>query len=207
VATGCWLLCCVMNCADVEIQLADYLDGTLAADEKSALQSHLSTCKACEELARDAAGAVAFMERAATVTAPPELVTRILFEISSGPSHAVVKPSWMRRIFGNNIGGRFMEPVLQPKYAMGMAFTLLSFAMLGRFAGIEVRSLSVSDLDPVKIWTAAEDRATRTWQRGVKYYESLRLVYEIESRVKEWSDDGSDQANNKPSAASSPTSK
>ncbi len=195
-----------MTCADIEILLADYQDGTLAADEKSAIESHLSTCKACEELASDVAGAVAFMERASDVSAPPELVTRILFEISSGPSHVAVKPSWMRRIFGNTIGGKFMEPVLQPKYAMGMAFTLLSFAMLGRFAGIEVRHLSPSDLDPVKIWTATEDRVTRTWQRGVKYYESLRLVFEIESRVKEWRDDGSDAAN-KPPAAPAPTSK
>ena len=196
-----------MNCADIEILLADYQDGTLAADEKSAIESHLSTCKACEELARDVAGAVAFMGRASEIAAPPELVTRILFEISSGPSHTVVKPSWFRRIFGNRIGGKFMEPVLQPRYAMGMAFTLLSFAMLGRFAGIEVKGLTLADLDPVKIWTSAEDRATRTWQRGVKYYESLRLVYEIESRVKEWRDEGGDAVNNKPPAASAPKSK
>jgi anti-sigma factor RsiW len=196
-----------MNCADVEILIADYVDGTLAADQKSALESHLSTCSGCRELAQDVAGAVAFMERAAEVKAPPELVTRILFEISSGPSHLEVKPSWLRRIFGNRLGGKLLEPVLQPKYAMGMAMTLLSFAMLGRFAGIEVRHLTPADLDPVKIWTAAEDRATRTWQRGLKYYESLRLVYEIESRVKEWRDEGSDQANNAPAAASSPTSK
>jgi hypothetical protein len=202
-ANGCE---CNMNCADVEIQLADYLDGTLTADRKAILEGHFSTCKACEELARDAAGAIAFMEKASDVTAPPELVTRILFEITSGPSQAIVKPSWLRRIFGSHIGGKFMEPVLQPRYAMGMAFTLLSFAMLGRFAGIEVRHLTPADLDPVKIWTAAEDRVTRTWQRGVKYYESLRLVYEIESRVKEWSDD-SDPAGNKAPASSSTPSK
>ena len=174
-----------MNCADFEILLADYVDGTLAADQKSAIESHMSTCSSCKEMAQDVMGAVAFMERSAEVTAPPELVTRILFEISSGPSQAVVKPSWIRRIFGNKL-----EPVLQPRYAMGMAMTLLSFAMLARFTGIEVKHLSPSDLDPVKIWTSAEDRASRTWQRGVKYYQSLRLVYEIESRVKEWSDDG-----------------
>ena len=197
-----------MTCADIEILLADYQDGTLPADQKSAIESHLATCAACEELARDVAGAVAFMERASVVTAPPELVTRILFEISSGPSSTAVKPSWVRRIFGNRVGGKFMEPVLQPRYAMGMAFTLLSFAMLGRFAGIEVRHLTLADLDPVKIWSAAEDRATRTWQRGVKYYESLRLVYEIESRVKEWSDDdGSEGANSPASTSSSPSSK
>ena len=195
------------TCADVEIQLADYVDGTLAADQRSAIESHLSSCSTCKELADDVAGAVSFMERASHVSAPPELVTRILFEISSGPSHVAVKPSWVRRIFGNRLGGKFLEPVLQPRYAMGMAMTLLSFAMLGRFAGIEVRHLTPSDLDPVKIWTAAEDRATRSWQRGVKYYESLRLVYEIESRVKEWRDDGSDAANNLPAAASTPASK
>ena len=84
-----------MNCADVEILLADYVDGTLAlmAEEKSALEAHLAGCAACSELARDSAGAVAFMERAAVVEAPPELVTRILFEMTAGPSHAVVKPS------------------------------------------------------------------------------------------------------------------
>jgi hypothetical protein len=115
------------------------------------------------------------------VEAPPELVTRILFEVSSGPSRAAVKPSWVRRIFG-----KWLEPILQPRYAMGMAMTLLSFAMLGRFAGIEVRHLTPADLDPVKIWMAAEDRVHRTWERSLKYYESLRLVYEIESRLKEW---------------------
>jgi predicted anti-sigma-YlaC factor YlaD len=195
-----------MNCADVEILLADYVDSTLAADQKSALESHLSTCSDCKELAQDIAGAVAFMEKASEVTAPPELVTRILFEITSGPSHLVVKPSWFRRIFGNRLGGKYLEPILQPRYAMGMAMTLLSFAMLARFTGIEFKHLSPADLDPVKIWTAAEDRVSRTWQRGVKYYDSLRLVYEIESRVKEWSDDGSDAAKQAP-ASSAPKSK
>jgi anti-sigma factor RsiW len=186
-----------MNCADVEILLADYVDGTLAADQKSVLEAHLSSCAACKELAEDVQSAVAFMERAEEVTAPPELVTRILFEVTSGPSRAVVKPSWIRRLFGG-IAAKYLEPVLQPRYAMGMAMTLLSFAMLGRFAGIEVKHLSPADLDPVKIWTAAEDRVSRTWQRGVKYYESLRLVYEIESRVKEWSEDSGDQKNPPP---------
>jgi hypothetical protein len=32
---------------------------------------------------------------------------------------------------------------------MGMAMTVLSLSMLARFAGINVRQLSVADLDPV----------------------------------------------------------
>ena len=56
-----------MNCADVEILLADYVDGTLRPEEKSALEAHLTGCAACAELARDSAQAVEFMARAAVV--------------------------------------------------------------------------------------------------------------------------------------------
>ena len=171
-----------MNCADVEILLADFVDGTLRGDAASALESHLAGCAACNQLARDSAEAVAFMERAAVVEAPPELVTRILFEVTAGPSRAVIKPSLVRRLFG-----KWLEPVLQPRVAMSMALTVLSIAMIGRFT--HVRQLTPSDLDPVKVFAAAEDRVVRWYNRGVKYYESMRVVYEIQSRLKEWAEE------------------
>ena len=83
---------------------------------------------------------------------------------------------------------RWIDPVLQPRFAMGMAMTVLSFAMLGRFAGIEIRQLKPSDLDPAKVWMTIEDRAVRTWERGVKYYQSMRLVYDVQTRLSEWND-------------------
>lgn len=174
-----------MNCADIEILIADYVDGTLRGEQKSAFERHLAECAGCSELARDAAGAVAFMERAAVVEAPPELVTRILFEITDGPSRSHVRPNWIRRFFG-----KWLEPVLQPKFTMGLAMTILSFAMLGRLSGIEVRQLKPSDLDPAKVWMAAEDHVHRAWERTMKYYESLRVVFEVETKLKEWTDQG-----------------
>ena len=66
--------------------------------------------------------------------------------------------------------------------------TILSFAMLGRFAGINMRQLKPSDLDPVKVYVAAEDKVQRTWARTVKYYENLRVVFEIQTQLKEWAD-------------------
>lgn len=171
-----------MNCADVEILLAEYVDGTLHGEARSALETHLAGCPACAELARDSAEAVSFMERAADVEAPPELVTRILFEVTAGAGRAVIRPSWTYRLFG-----RWLESILQPRVAMGMAMTVLSFAMISRFA--HVPQLTPSDLDPVKVWTAAEDRVVRWYNRGVKYYESMRVVYEIQTRLKEWADE------------------
>ena len=96
----------------------------------------------------------------------------------------MIKPSLARRLFG-----KWLEPVLEPRYAMSMAMTVLSLAMVFKISGISPRQLTAADLDPVKVWNAAEDRATRLWERGMKYYDSLRVVFEIQSQLREWSDD------------------
>jgi anti-sigma factor RsiW len=171
-----------MNCSDIEILLAEYVDGTLQAGAKSAVEQHLASCKGCRELAEDAASAVAFLERTAPVEAPPELLTRILFQVPA------VKPTLARRLFGRVLGV-WIEPVLQPRMAMGMGVAALSFFMLRP----GVRLLTPTELDPVKVWTAAENRANRIWERGVKSYENIRLVYEIETRVNQWREEAPPQ--------------
>ena len=189
-----------MNCADFEILLADHLDGTLPAESRSAFEEHSKSCAACAELMQDASAGVSLLERVPEVQVPPQLLTKLLFEVSSGPSHQVVKPSWTRRLLGARIES-FLEPILQPRFAMGMAMTVLSFAMLGRITGIQVRQLKPSDLDPVKVWVAAEDRVHRVWDRGMKYYENLRLVYLIQTRLKEWNDEQPEAAAKTPQVA------
>ena len=66
-----------MTCADLEIALCDYLDGTLAPAGKAEVEHHLSACAACGELARDAGAALGFIERVPEIEPPPELVTRM----------------------------------------------------------------------------------------------------------------------------------
>jgi hypothetical protein len=114
------------------------------------------------------------------VEPPPELITRILFDISAEREKLGSRRSGLRSVLA-----RLAEPVLQPRFAMGMAMTILSFSMLGRFAGINVRQLQASDLEPAKVWAAVDDRVHRGWARAVKFYESLRLVYEVRSRLRE----------------------
>ena len=48
------------------------------------------------------------------------------------------------------------------------------------------RSARPSDLDPVKIWASMDDHAHRTYERAMKYYDNLRLVYDIQTRLEEW---------------------
>jgi hypothetical protein len=174
-----------MNCADVEILICDYQDGTLTAERKSAVERHLAQCPACAELARDSAAAVAFMERAAGVEPPPELITRILFEAPWSKDRSKPKGarSWMSGILG---------PILQPRFAMGMAMTILSLALLARFMA-PVRQLRMSDLEPAEVWAGIEDRAYRAWGRTVKFYDNLKFVYQIQTTLREWQQQGEDQ--------------
>jgi len=175
-----------MKCAEVEILLCDYVDGTLRGEEKSALEAHLAGCSACADIAKDVAGITAFIETVAIAEPPAELLTRILHEAPSGRQKQAEKTSWAQRLFGG-----WVNTLLSPRYAMGMAMTVLSFSMIAKFAHIEPRKLTQADLDPVKIWASIDDRAHRTWDRAVKYYDNLRLVIEIQSRIKYWTDDSS----------------
>ncbi|MCL4793515.1 MAG: zf-HC2 domain-containing protein [Bryobacteraceae bacterium] len=168
-----------MKCVDLEALLCDYVDGTLTPAERATVELHLGQCPACRQLAADAAEAVQFIERAAVVEPPPALVNRILFEARQMSASA--RPRGARRGFL-----RFFEPFLQPRFAMGMAMTILSFSMLGRFSGIQVRQLRAADLEPAKVWATLEDKAHRAWQRTKKYYESLRVVYEIQQTLNDW---------------------
>jgi len=71
---------------------------------------------------------------------------------------------------------------------MGMAMTVLSLSMLASVFKVPLRPLSAADLDPMKIVANVEDEAHRVWSRAVKYYENLRLVFEIQSRLQEWTE-------------------
>ena len=173
-----------MTCAELEILLCDYVDGTLRPAERTALEGHLAGCSACAGLAKDVAGVTALLETVPAAEPPAELLTRILHEVPAGREMAAERKSWWRRLAGG-----WIEGVLQPRYAMGMAMTVLSLAMLARFAHIEPRPLRASDLDPVKAWQTIDDRTHRVWDRAMKYYDNLRLVIEIQSRLKEWTDE------------------
>jgi len=183
-----------MNCVELEILICDYVDGTLAPAERTLVDRHLAECPACAELARDSAAAVAFMERAADVEPPPELITRILFDPpwSQGKwSHGKAQGLGKSKAALHKWFSTLSNVLLQPRLAMGMALTVLSIAIMSR----QVRQLQLSDIEPAKVWAGIEDRVDRSWQRTVKFYENLKWVYEIQSTLHEWQQQDEDLRN------------
>jgi anti-sigma factor RsiW len=166
-----------MNCAEIEILICEYVEGTLGADLKSEVERHFDLCPGCAELAKDSAAAIAFMERAAEVEPPPELITRILFDAPWTKGQSKSKAwAWVRGL---------LSPILQPKFAMGMAMTILSLSIMAKFVG-PVQKIKPEDLSPTHVWASVEDRASRTWARTVKFYENLKFVYQIQTTLREW---------------------
>lgn len=180
-----------MTCGELEILLCDYLDGVLDAAGVRAVESHLATCPGCAELARDSKEAVAFVERVAAVEPPAQLTARILAETASGRHGPLGRPrgigAWLKNL---------AAPVLQPRLVMGMAMTILSFSMMARCAGISPRELKASDMEPLRIWASIDDRVHRYYERSVKFYEDIKFVYEIQSRLRDWSEQQEEEDRN-----------
>ena len=103
-----------MTCGELDILLCDYLDGTLSPGEARSVEAHLEGCPVCAEMARDARRAMAFMERAAEIEPPPQLMTRILHETASGRHGRLGRPSGIRAWFERSLAW-----VLQPRLVMG----------------------------------------------------------------------------------------
>jgi hypothetical protein len=174
------------SCIDIDRLLCDYLDGVLPAAERHAFEAHAAACPACAALVADCGEAVRFMDRCETPEPPRELLTRIIHQLPESARGGSPLRGWRASLRG------FFQPVLQPKFAMGMAMTILSFSMLGKFVG-PMKPITPADLDPIRIVAAVDDKLHRAWNSAVKYYEGLRVVYEIQSRLREWNEEEGEQ--------------
>ncbi len=173
-----------MNCTEFESILADYVDGTLGPSQRMLVDEHAAACASCREFMEDVSGALVALKSAPDLEPPPELITRIAFQAPRGR----MRQPHERRGFLGSFAAKWLQPILQPRLVMGMAMTLLSFSMLERCTGVQVQHLQPGDLSPVRVWSGLEDKTLRVRDRIVKSYENLRVVYEIETRLRDLQD-------------------
>lgn len=167
-----------MTCENFDALLCDYIDRTLPAESRQLAEIHIADCAGCAQLVRDSRFVLELESRSADVEPPNELLTRILNQVPSGGGFS---EKWL----GEKLKSLF-APVRQPRFVMGAMMTVLTLSMMTRCAGAPKHVLTPADLDPVRLWVSLDDKAHRSWDRSVKAYESMRLVYEVQSRVTEW---------------------
>lgn len=167
-----------MQCAEFDALLADALDGTLTGGKMAEFDRHKDECATCGPMFAEAKAGLNWLEALDEVEPPRNLVHNILVATSGVTEAArateLAKQPWWDRV--RTWVMPHVSPLFTPRFAMSCAMGFFSLSMVMNVAGIRVKDLTPKGL-------------TRTYYqnqaRVVKYYENIRLVYEIESRVRD----------------------
>jgi putative zinc finger protein len=179
-------------CGQWETLLADALDGLLQPEDEAVFSSHMASCAACTALFEEARQGREWLEFLSPEPEVPEgLLDKILAQ--TGPGHTseyklatagnVVSmpiPAWQKPGMMGRIR-RFAEPRL----LMTAAMAFFSIALTMNMTGVRLTDFRLSNLRPSAVRSFMERRLTMASTPIIRYYDHLRLVYEVESRVKE----------------------
>lgn len=172
------------QCVECEALLADAIDGALHGSTLAAFEAHQQTCVACRSMVAEAMAGVHWLKGLDSVEPPRHLVHNILTQtIGALPSeHVIVTPrgdGWLDKLKGRL--APVFAPVATPRFAMSFGMAFFSITMLLSIAGFHISDLRRLDLSSKGI---AKTYAS-TQARVIRYYDNIRLVYEIESRVRD----------------------
>jgi anti-sigma factor RsiW len=165
------------TCEQTEARLVDYLDGLLASAERAAMDAHLATkCDRCTPLLASVSELVTNLHGIEQIEEPPRLVYAIL-DKTLGPRDAVAPApgffSWWR-----GIG--------LPRLAYGAVSLSATFIMLASVSGtFSWRHPKMADLAPANIARGADRQAHLVFARSSKFVSDLRVVYEIQTRLRQ----------------------
>ena len=109
------------------------------------------------------------------------------YSMAAGSAYSNVVP-FPRRMVARFRASSFGQIALQPRLAMTAAMAFFSIALTMDLTGVRLQNLRVSDLKPSSIKRTITDNKIRV----VQYYENLRVVYQLESRVHELQDASDD---------------
>jgi len=185
-----------MQCHEFDVLLSDALDGVLTGAQLEGFHAHARSCSVCGPLFAEVSAGRSWLKDLKEVEPPVSLVHNILASTTGVDSQRLrvnVSTSqqphvtWVERVQDWVSGA--MQPVVaqvwttvrQPRFAMsfGMAFFSLSVAL-------SVLGVKPADLRSVSLRPAAiRHTYYNTQARVVRYYENIRFVYEVESRVRE----------------------
>ncbi len=189
-----------LTCTQCEAMLLDAADGLLPLEEHTQFELHLAECHNCTRIFADVRRGSAWMEllKEDPPVPPDGMVNRILARTSGDPvlaSEIAAQTAYAASLMGNAPGkvlpfrvaqprmplARVVNTVMQPRFMMTAAMAFFSIALTLNIVGVRITALRASDLRPSglrKSFWAVNNRA-------VRYYDNLRVVYEMESRVRE----------------------
>ncbi|MGB9071955.1 MAG: zf-HC2 domain-containing protein [Terriglobales bacterium] len=180
-----------IECTEFEILLSEALDGHLSGARQESFEAHSRVCPVCGPLLAEVQAGQRWLRSLEAVEPPAHLVHNILAattgiessrlgaatpEVRRTPLSERWRESW----------DSFFAPVTafvrQPRFVMSFGMIFFSFSLALSAAGVKPADMARIDLRPAALRHAYNDAQIRV----VKYYDNIRFVYEIESRVREF---------------------
>jgi Putative zinc-finger len=171
-----------MQCAEFDGLLSDAIEGSLSGERLEQFQAHARVCASCGPLFAEADAGRRWLKSLEEVDPPVNLVHNILVATSgreSRLSNAQAPRSW--KDFLRPIFVPVVAMARQPRFAMSFGMVFFSMSITMSLAGVKFTDLSHLDLRPSAVRRSYYENKGRV----VKYYENIRFVYEVESRVRE----------------------
>ncbi len=183
------------TCELTEQLLTDYLDGLLPADEQHAFNLHVNSCDRCTPLVASVTHAMSSLRALPELETPPRLVYNIL-DATLGPRESV--SGWAAFL-------AWVRAFASPKFAYGAVSVAATFLMVVTVSGsINWKKPKLADLAPSNIYRNTNRQVHLAYARGTKYVSDLRVVYEIQSRLRQDNDLPTNRENTTPESTPTP---
>lgn len=174
-----------MACAEFDALITESMDGTLNGERRERFEQHKSNCAVCQALFAEVKSGLAWLDEMEDVVPPTMLVRNILAATSGAAQReTTAEPqasAWERL---RRRAGAVFAPVLTARFGMSMGMAFFSITLL-----LDMAQIPIKDLTPHNL----SHTFYSTENKVMKYYENMRLVYEIESRVRNLRDNGEER--------------
>ena len=184
-----------LECTEFETLLSEALDidlmdkdGQLSPARKESFEAHRWVCGVCGPLFADVQAGRQWLRSLEAVEPPAHLVHNILAATSGVVSTRAVAAGGRTTPFGERLRewwDSYFTPVSafvrQPRFVMSFGMIFFSFSLALNAAGVKPSDVAKVDLRPAALRHAYNDAQIKI----VKYYDNIRFVYEIESKVRE----------------------
>jgi len=178
-----------LQCAEFEALLMEALDGELSDERRESFDAHRLTCTLCGPMFTEVEAGRTWLRSLEPVEPSPYLVHNIL-AATTGVSR--------RRLATTATGERatlaervrawwdsWVAPVetfvRQPRFVMSFGMIFFTFSLVLSTAGFKASDVAKIDLRPAALRHAYNDAQIKL----VHYYDNIRFVYEIESKLRE----------------------
>lgn len=163
------------TCDQLEARLSDYLEGLMQPPERAEFEAHAHDCADCGPLLESVRGLLSQMQEIGQEEVPPRLIYNIL-DKTLGPREHVTFGQRLR----NLVGG-----LATPKFAYGAASVMATLFILLSASGISWRKPKITDFNPSAVARNVDRQYHIQKAHVVKYVSDLRVVYEIQSRLRQ----------------------